>query len=121
MAPPEAPVWRRTFDDAERNVGKRLEAVVQTPQFAETVVVVTQLEREMRRRFERVTRRVIHALNLPTGSDIKRLSHQIADLDHRVRDLSRSLEADGGPAVLANGHRPETNGRALPASVKKEQ
>ena len=89
---PEQPQWRQAADSLERSVAPRLEAVVQTPQFAEVMVTITQVEREMRRRFERLTRRLLHVANLPAGSDVKRLSHQVADLDHRLRDLTKRLE-----------------------------
>ena len=89
---PEQSQWRRPLDALDRATAPRVEAAVQTPQFAEAMVTFVQVEREIRRRFERFTRQVLHAVNLPAGSDIKRLAHQLADLDDRLRDLSKRLE-----------------------------
>lgn len=101
---PDQPQWRQAADAVERSLAPRLETVVQSPQFADAMVTVTQVEREMRRRFERLTRRLLHVVNLPTGSDIKRLSHQVADLDDRLRDIGKRLE-DLGEALPSDDGR----------------
>jgi hypothetical protein len=86
------PMWRRAFDTVERSVGPQLEQVVQTEQFADVTAVVARLQGELQRRTERVMRRGWHFWNLPAGSDIKRMSEQLASLERRVRDLTKQLE-----------------------------
>ncbi|MDP9408026.1 MAG: hypothetical protein M3P95_09190 [Actinomycetota bacterium] len=87
------PLWRKAFDAVERPVGSRLESAVQTEEFAAVLSFTTQAQAEARRRLERVTRRVLHAVNMPAGSDIKRLHDQIAGLDRRLREVQDELEA----------------------------
>ena len=41
---------------------------------------------------EQASRRVLHSLNLPAGSDVNRLLGQIALLEREVRDLRKELE-----------------------------
>lgn len=87
------PLWRKAFDAVERPVGSRLETVVQTEEFASVLAFSTQAQAEARRRLERLTRRALHAVNIPAGSDIKRLHDQIAGLDRRLREVQDELEA----------------------------
>ena len=88
----QRPLWRRAFDAVEREVGPRLESVVQTPGFTQAIAVMGTLQRRARREVERRTRRVLHFWNLPTGSDVKRLSEQVASVERRLRDLNKRLE-----------------------------
>ncbi len=87
------PLWRKAYDAVEKPVGKRLETAVQTDEFASVLSFTTQAQAEARRRLERLTRRALHAVNMPAGSDIKRLHDQIAGLDRRLRDVQDELEA----------------------------
>ena len=91
MAEPH-PLWRRAIDAADTSVSPRLEELVRSEQFADTAAVVARLQGQLQRRTERVLRRGWHFWNLPAGSDVKRMSEQIASLERRVRDLSKQLE-----------------------------
>ena len=53
---------------------------------------MAKLQNDMQRRAERTMRQTWHFWNLPTGSDVKRMSEQITSLERRVRDLSKRLE-----------------------------
>lgn len=86
------PLWRRAFDAVEQRVGPPLEQAVQTEQFADVTATLARLQVQLQRRTERVMRRGWHFWNLPAGSDVKRMSEQLASLERRVRDLSKQLE-----------------------------
>lgn len=88
----DKPLWKRAFDAVEGTVGPRLEEMVRTEQFADAASAMSKLQNDMRRRAERTMRRTWHFWNLPTGSDVKRMSDQITSLERRVRDLSKRLE-----------------------------
>lgn len=90
----ERPLWKRAFDTAERAVGGPLEDAVQTEHFAEAIMLANRLQVGLRRRLERSSRRLLHAFNLPAGSDVKRLHEQIWALERQIRDLSKRLEND---------------------------
>jgi polyhydroxyalkanoate synthesis regulator phasin len=47
------------------------------------------------RTLESVSRRLLHLLNLPAGSDIRRLREQIARLERQVVALSKDLDDAG--------------------------
>jgi hypothetical protein len=53
-----------------------------------------RLRRGAAQRGERASRHVLHALNLPAGSDVRRLLTQIAMVEREVRELSKAV-SDG--------------------------
>ncbi|MBI5105136.1 MAG: hypothetical protein HZB46_09175 [Solirubrobacterales bacterium] len=87
------PLWRRGFDALERPVGDVIAGAVQSQPFADGVALGLHLERLVRREVERGTRRWLHAVNLPTATDVRRLSQQVAELQRQVRALSHELDA----------------------------
>jgi hypothetical protein len=86
-----APQWRKAFDAVERELSPRLEAVVRSDRFADAVGVAAQIQRAFQRQASRNTRRVLHMLNLPAGTDVSRLLTEIGRLQEQVRDLQRQL------------------------------
>jgi hypothetical protein len=105
MADQQRPVWRQVFDAIEQAVAPGLENAVRSDPFADFATVVTRLRSGVGRRAEQASRRALHLWNLPAGSDIKRVSDQIASLERRVRELSKRLEdlAEGIEGI--NGQR----------------
>jgi hypothetical protein len=88
----QRPLWKKVFDTVERGVAPGLETAVRSEPFADIATVLTRLQGGIGQRVEQASRRALHFWNLPAGSDIKRLSEQIASLERRVRDLSKRLE-----------------------------
>jgi hypothetical protein len=86
------PLWRKVFDSVEQGVAPGLENAVRSEPFADFATLVTRVRAGLGRRVEQASRRALHFWNLPAGSDIKRVSDQIASLERRVRDLSKRLE-----------------------------
>ena len=90
--PQPQPMWRRAFDAVEKNLTPQVEQWVQSEQFADLSTAMTKMQAQMQERTERAMRRSWHFWNLPAGSDVKRMSEQLASLERRVRDLSKQLE-----------------------------
>jgi polyhydroxyalkanoate synthesis regulator phasin len=88
----ERSTWKRLFDTVEQAVAPRLEELAQSEQFSDAAAVMARLRADFAARTERTMRQNLHFWNLPAGSDIKRLSEQIASLERRVRDLSKRLD-----------------------------
>lgn len=98
------PLWRRAFDAAERAVGVPLETVVSTDMFADGLAVAAHLRRRVVRGLEDVTARGLHLWNLPTHSDLRRVSQQVQRLERDLRELSRlAAEAE---RLAARAERP---------------
>lgn len=88
------PLWLRAFNAVEGTIGPRIEDLVHGQAFSTGLVLVQRTRRGVTGQVERRTRQVWHLVNLPAGSDVRRLRGQIGDLDHEVRALRSSLERD---------------------------
>jgi polyhydroxyalkanoate synthesis regulator phasin len=81
------PLWRRAFDEVDRRVSGPVEAGAHSDLFGDLVAVQWKLARRAQREVEKRTRRVLHAVNLPTATDVRLLSEQLAALQRQLRDL----------------------------------
>lgn len=91
-----APRWQRQVNRVVQRVGPRVEAVAARDEFAIAVGLARTVQGTLRRRYERESRRALHLLNLPAGSDVRALRNQVASLEREVRDLGKVLQ--DGPA-----------------------
>jgi hypothetical protein len=91
--PTERPLFWKAFDAVEEQVAPRLEQAVRSSRFLEAVGLAARAQARLRRDAERRSRRVWHLLNLPAGSDVSHLKHQIARLDRELRRVNAALEA----------------------------
>jgi hypothetical protein len=84
---PEKPLWRKAFDAVDRRVAAPLEAGTRSDAFGDAVALSVKLRRRVQRELEKRSRRVLHLANLPTATDVRRLSEQVAALRREVREL----------------------------------
>lgn len=106
------PSWRQGYDALERQVGPRLEQVVRSEQFAIAVGLLAKVQRSVEAESGRITRRVLHRLNLPAGTDVTRILHEIGQLRREVSDLTAEL--DDARTALA-----EAQAGSTPAATKR--
>jgi hypothetical protein len=106
--PPMAdqPSWRQRFDALEKELSPRLESLVRSEQFAVAVGLAARAQRAAEGTFARTTRRALHRLNLPAGTDMSRILHEIGQLRLQVGELSAELDEAraalvGSPPVVA--------------------
>ena len=86
------PGWQRLLAAVDGVAAPILEGVVRHDAFAVGVTIVDRGRRAVGRRAERLSRHVLHGLNLPTATDQNRLLIQLAAVEHRVRELSKDFE-----------------------------
>ena len=91
MAQPNQATWKRLFDGRERTVGGRVHDVARREDFATMAALTKRTQSQFGRLTERFSRRLLHAFNLPAGSDVNRLLAQIALLEREVRDLRKEV------------------------------
>lgn len=91
---PTPPSPKALFDAVEGVVGDALERAVQSESFVRTSRIALNLEATVRRGGERVSRRLWHALNLPTGSDVRRLERQLSRLERTVERRLDEVDDD---------------------------
>jgi hypothetical protein len=104
-------LWRRAFDAVEGAVGPLVEQGVQASAFSTTVVLKQRTTSVVTALAERRTRQLWHLLNLPAGSDVRRLRRQLGDLDREVRLLRDLLQS---PPPGKEGPRGRASGPASP-------
>ena len=86
------PLWLRAVHKLERALGERVEAAVHSDPYFDLVTVAQRQQRQVRALAESVSRRGLHLLNLPAGSDIRRLREQLARMDRRLSRMAKELE-----------------------------
>ena len=90
----DLPGWRRAFDAVERNVSPRVETLVHSDEFARMTAVIARSRRLAGNRANAIAARVWHLMNLPAGTNFRRLRMQVGALDREVRRLSLQLDRD---------------------------
>src|SRR5438876_5599997 len=88
----EKPMWRSSFDAVESSLSSIIEQVTKSEALAVSMGLVQTVQRDVSRRTERASRRVLHLFNLPAGSDITRLLRQMGSVERQVRDLDKRLQ-----------------------------
>jgi hypothetical protein len=110
--PSRTPLWKQVFDAVDQRVGPVIDELAGSEELATAAALARRGRSEVERRLEQSSRRVLHLLNLPAGSDVNRLLEHIARLEREVGDL-RDLLADHENASylaeLSARHR-ETSG-----------
>ena len=86
------PLWRRGVEAVDRVAAPVLEGAVKHDAFSLGLSVLGRTRRAVHRRTERMSRRLLHRLNLPTATDVNRLLVQIAAVENRQRIMSAQLE-----------------------------
>jgi uncharacterized membrane-anchored protein len=87
-------LWLRAVYRVERLIGERVEAAVHSDEYFDLVTIAQRRQRQARTLAEMVSRRALHLMNLPAGSDIRRLREQLARIDRRLTQIAKELEQD---------------------------
>jgi hypothetical protein len=85
------PLWLKAVYKVERAVGTRVEAVVRSDPYFDLVATTQRSQRQARALAEVVSRRCLHLLNLPAGSDVRRLREQLGRMDRRLSAIQKEL------------------------------
>ncbi|PBC39494.1 hypothetical protein CJ179_36335 [Rhodococcus sp. ACS1] len=86
------PGWLRLVQAVDGVAAPILERVTNHDAFAIGITVADRGSRAVGRRAERLSRHILHGLNLPTATDQSRLLTQLAAVEHRVRELSKDFD-----------------------------
>jgi hypothetical protein len=91
----EAPAWRQGFDAVERRVAPQLEGLLHSDPVAIALGLGARLQRVAQDHARQSTRRFLHALNLPAGTDVTRILRELGELKRQVRELTAEVERGG--------------------------
>ena len=83
---------RDLYNEFEKAVTPIVNEATRTPQFAQAAAIATALNKTVRSEAEKWQARVWHAINLPAGTDVKRLKQQVGSLDRELRLLAMELD-----------------------------
>lgn len=87
----DRPVVLRTVSKVDSFVAPTIEGIVQHEVVGLGMAVAVRFRRGLTQRTERLSRHVLHALNLPAGSDVRRLLAQLAMVEREVRELNKAV------------------------------
>jgi hypothetical protein len=94
--PANQPLWLRAVIRVERAIGEPIESAVRSDTYFDIVSTTTRVRRKVTGTAEGVSRRCLHLLNLPAGSDIRGMRQQLARMERRLNELSHDVaELDG--------------------------
>jgi hypothetical protein len=88
----QGPLWLKVVHRLERAVGAPVESAVRSDTYFDVVAVVTRASGKAKRTAESVSRRGLHLLNLPAGSDVKRVREQLLRMERRLNQLTENVE-----------------------------
>jgi hypothetical protein len=86
------PLWLRAVYRLERAIGEPLETALHSDTYFDLISELTRARASTSQRLEGVSRRLLHLLNLPAGSDIRRVREQLGRMERRLAQLSKELE-----------------------------
>ena len=95
--PADQPLWLKTVHRLERAVGGPVESVVRSDRYFDTMAKVKKTRRKAGNVVEGASRRGLHLLNLPAGTDVRRVREQLMRLERRLDQISydvRELDED---------------------------
>jgi hypothetical protein len=86
------PLWLKLVLRLERAVGSPVESAVHSDAYFDAVTELNRAQRRLTNAVESVSKRGLHLLNLPAGTDIRRVREQLARMDRRLLQISKELE-----------------------------
>ena len=86
------PLWVRAVYRLERAIGEPVEAAVRTETYFDVMTKVTRTTKSAKNKVAGTSTRALHLLNLPAGTDLKRMREQLARMERRINQLSEQVE-----------------------------
>jgi hypothetical protein len=87
-----APIWRQGYDAVEQVLEPRVMDLMRHRRFGWSVGFVLRLRGSAHGMASTSTRRLLHMLNLPAGTDVTRLLNEIGSVKRELHELSTHLE-----------------------------
>jgi predicted RNase H-like nuclease (RuvC/YqgF family) len=115
----ERPGLRDVYDRLAEQLGPQLAELTASDRFAEAVEVADAVRVRASNELQRSSRRFLHAVNLPAGSDVSVLRQEIGALERTVRTLTRQVETLQRQLDEATAERAASASRSTKSSAKK--
>jgi hypothetical protein len=90
----EQPLWRQAYDKVDKALTPTVTEVVQSDTFNLALGLGAKVRKTVGKRVGSTAATVWHLVNLPAGTDVRRLRQQVGALDREVRRLTLQLERE---------------------------
>jgi hypothetical protein len=87
------PLWLQVVHRLERAVGAPVESAVHSDAYFDAVAQMTRARSRLIGAVEEVSRRCLHLVNLPAGTDVRRVREQLARMERRLNALTEEIAA----------------------------
>jgi hypothetical protein len=94
--PPGQPKWLQLILRFERAIGVPVESAVRSDKYFDLVAHANRTRARLTELTEGVTKPWLDLLNLPAGSDVRRLREQLARVERQLAELAKDRERSPG-------------------------
>jgi hypothetical protein len=88
-----APMWLQAVHRLERAIGGPIESAVHSDTYFDVVSQASRARARAIGAVEGVSRRCLHLVNLPAGTDVRRVREQLSRMERRLNALTDELAA----------------------------
>jgi hypothetical protein len=81
------PLWLKAVLRLERAIGEPVETVAHSNTYFDAVAVAVRMHARAIGAVEGVSRRCLHLVNLPAGTDLRRVREQLSRIERRLLEL----------------------------------
>lgn len=85
------PLWLEAVRRFERKIGVPVERLVRSDVYFETLATVRRTQAQMTELVAGLTNDWYRVLNMPTGSEVRRIHEQLSRLERQLEQLTREL------------------------------
>lgn len=107
----DPPLWLQAIHRFERAIGVPVESAVRSDPYFDFVTEANRARARMTRAFEEISEELLHRLNLPAGTDVRRLREQLARVERQLTKVAKDLadleEATEEPRPVPSSARPK--------------
>jgi hypothetical protein len=100
-----SPLWKQLFDSLDQRFSPTINDLAKREEVVALTSLALRSRKEVDRLAEQASRRALHFLNLPAGSDVNRLLEHIARVEREVRELRHQLADRENAEYLAELER----------------
>ena len=91
----EQPTWLKLVLGLERRIGRPIESAVRSSTYFDLMTKANRTNAKLTRLAEDWTADWLRVLNLPTGSDVRKLQTQLSRVERKLGRLAKQLEESG--------------------------
>jgi hypothetical protein len=91
-AKPTQPVWLQLILRFERAIGVPIESAVRSDRYFDILTHVNRTRARVTELAEGWTQDTLRALNLPAGSEVRKLREQLSRVERQLAEIAKDLE-----------------------------